>query len=64
MRSGRTVTTPATRLLAVVGVLLVIAALVRASASRVTWILFKSRLSKVLAVLLVLLVLWVIGSHR
>jgi hypothetical protein len=51
-------------LLAVVGVLLVIAALVRASASRVTWILFKSRLSKVLAVLLVLLVLWVIGSHR
>jgi hypothetical protein len=53
-----------TQLLATVGVLLLIAALVRVSASRVTWILFKWRLTSVLIVLLIPFMFWIIGSPR
>jgi hypothetical protein len=55
---------PAIDLVGGVGVLLVIAALVRASVSRVTWTLFRWRLSRVAAVLLGMLVVWALGSRR
>jgi hypothetical protein len=51
-------------LFAVIGVLLLFAALVNANASRVTWIVFKRRSTRLLTVLLALFVLWAIGSRQ
>lgn len=46
-----------------VGVLLLVAALVKGGAHPVTWLLFRWNLSKVIAVIMVLAVIMAIGKH-
>jgi hypothetical protein len=47
-----------------IGVLLLIAALVKGGSNPVTWLLFRWSLTKVIVVIGLVVVLWIIGSHR